>query len=303
MVVTIVGVNNNSGLEYDNLIIKSVLSENGFEVEYVDLNKKFTPLNKESAISIFLEVYDFRYFSAKNILIPNQEWFPLNKINELNFFNSIFCKTHYAFDIFKKYHNNVRYIGFSSRDLFDEYIEKKYICFHSSGKSKAKGTSFVMEAWEKNSDLPQLNLISNFFIPTDFTQSPIIHNFFLDNENYRKIANECLIHIFPSQVEGFGHVLNEARSCASVLITIDYPPMNELSKKNLIAPTSIYKIPDRLGEVAFIEANSIAKLIKKIILRNDLVEIGKKNRQLFLKNDLDFKKRLLLNLSTLRSLT
>ena len=36
------------------------------------------------------------------------------------------------------------------------------------------------------------------------------------------------VHICTSQMEGFGHYINEARASSALIITLDAPPMNEL---------------------------------------------------------------------------
>jgi len=87
--ITIIAHNNNSGLTKDIIILTDILSKIG-KVEFRDNSDKLEPLSDDNEICIFLESLDRRYYGKYNILIPNQEWFFREWIQELVNFQSIF---------------------------------------------------------------------------------------------------------------------------------------------------------------------------------------------------------------------
>ena len=293
MFVTIIGRENGVGLSKDKALLTAILQENNFTVEFRSISW-FKPLHPDCDICIHTEVVDLRYFGKKNILIPNQEWFYKKWLIHLKKFDAIFCKTKYATDIFNKYHDNALHIGFTSVDHYKNGT-KNLECFHSQGKSKAKGTRFLIEAW-KNDSLPKLNLVSRGKQKVKYGDIKV-YNRFLPEEKFKSIMNECLIHIYPCQVEGFGHCINESKSCGAVVVTTDYAPMNE-HVSNFVIP--VYKkkyFSSFLGESVIVRPSDISKIVKNLLNRNDLHEIGQKNRESFLANDQVFRQKFILALN------
>jgi glycosyltransferase involved in cell wall biosynthesis len=47
----------------------------------------------------------------------------------------------------------------------------------------------------------------------------------------RQLQTDTPVHICPSQSEGWGHTINEARAVGALVLTTDYPPMNEFVSK------------------------------------------------------------------------
>ena len=108
-------------------------------------------------------------------------------------------------------------------------------CLHVCGNSIQKGTATVLDAW-RLSDLPPLEVYSygdgartlrglhaaggipkNVRISLRSESASVI----------REASNRCLIHVYPSTVEGFGHSIAQALACGSVVVTTDAPPMCE----------------------------------------------------------------------------
>ena len=291
MNVAIIGRENNSGLEKDKKILTKLLMDNGIAVTFRSIDD-YLPLDKDTDICLFTEVVDDRYYGKKNILIPNQEWFHRRWLPSLENFDSIFCKSHFAVSLFREHHRNVVYTGFTSLDLYSEE-EKMLQCFHSQGQSNAKGTPYILEAWE-DSSLPLMHVVTS--IPESNRSNLIVYDKKLSEAAYIKLINQCLIHICPSMTEGFGHCINEAKSCGAVVITTNFPPMNEIISSYLVPADKIFLIPDRLGYCATVNPSELNKTIKKLIPKNTLLNIGRKNRQDFLKNDRRFGEKFLFEL-------
>jgi len=51
---------------------------------------------------------------------------------------------------------------------------------------------------------------------------------FMSENDYQSEVAQHGIQICTSQMEGFGHYINEARSIGALVLTLDAPPMNEL---------------------------------------------------------------------------
>merc|ERR1711998_135134 len=97
-------------------------------------------------------------YAPVNILIPNQEWYYHTWVDYIDDFDFILTKTRYGYDIFKslvKDKDKVHYMGWKSKDMYEENIEKDYTkCFHLAGGSIYKHTQDLIDNWNEN--LPEL---------------------------------------------------------------------------------------------------------------------------------------------------
>lgn len=278
-VLSIVGRDNHSGLTKDRDILMSIL---GGEFSSIDHYEE-----KKREICIFTEIVDSRYYGKYNILIPNQEWFFRGWIKELKNFQAIWVKTWLAYKIFKPMHPNVKYIGFTSVDMYRE-VEKVRECFHTQGRSSDKGTELLMQ-WHPQA--PFMHMISKNNVKRAVNVR--MYTTRLEQEYFELLANRCLIHVCPSTMEGFGHYINEAKSMGNVVVTTDAAPMNELIKDSrfLCRVVGAEHKPSCLGTWTRTNYKELHQTIQNI-LKLELEEIGQANRREFLEQNLTFKETL-----------
>ncbi|KAJ3120233.1 hypothetical protein HK100_012888 [Physocladia obscura] len=117
---------------------------------------------------------------------------------------------------------------------------------HTFGSSGRKSSFAVFDCWEMHPEWPTLILIGNTR-PVQFRmrhwsaelkakgeprhfkfpKNVRVINDRLDVAHLRALQYQSAVHICPSEQEGYGHYINEARSLGSVVLTTAYPPMNE----------------------------------------------------------------------------
>lgn len=110
---------------------------------------------------------------------------------------------------------------------------------HTAGSSSWKGTKTILRCWMTRRSLPPLDLyirLENFQSMFDARHLAFIRK----NPNIRvkldkvdvmqfgRIMTESAFFLCPSQMEGYGHYINQARAAGGVIITTQAEPMNEL---------------------------------------------------------------------------
>ena len=278
MKLAIISTKYGNGLKKDYKIIKDCLGPI-YEISYCNIESPFKLLHDE--VRIFLEVIDERYLGKHNILIPNQEWFEEKWISLLPKFNLILTKSYYAKNIFAKLHGNVQYVGFTSLDLYQP-APKKFQFFHSQGKSRAKKTQLILDSWLP--EYPPLICISRDYPPSK-AQDNILHiDKHVKSELYTKLLNESLIALCPSDSEGFGHYINEARACKSLVMTTDAPPMNEFRNSLLFKVDHVVEQAEMLDKFWNISIDTFRQGMSRVLSldTNVLLGIGAQNRKNFL---------------------
>lgn len=219
------------GLKNDVGIMSDTLEKIGFRT-MVTKRAWQKPVLSRPLITIFFEQVhtDLLNYSPVNLLFPNPEFSkPENCLNHLHKIDYIICKSKNTEAIFRNYHNAVYYTSFSSHDKYLP-AEKTREFVHLPGKSTHKGTRRLIDLWNMNPDLPMLNIYNYSPDYSDSISAKNInyHRLFIDDQAYSEIQNRYLFHICPSETEGFGHYINEAKSTGAVIFTTDAPPMNEL---------------------------------------------------------------------------
>jgi len=185
------------------------------------------------------------FFCRRRIYIPNVEWITSSDEEAIATFpmDAVFYKNAFTANIVETlgtaHRVPLRIItGWTSVDLATRQprcgTASDFTTFlHVRGVSVQKQTNAVIQAWLENPDFPQLTVVATmrdgFEVPVALRATPNLEIVCrrLSTQELRELQKKQGVHICPSEAEGFGHSLNEARSCAAVLITTDGPPMHD----------------------------------------------------------------------------
>ena len=232
---------NGVGLEQDCRLLKGLLESWGHRVNLVHY-KRIDAGCPRADINIFVETIASALFpfAKQQWFIPNQEWFcPWDHTNSMPKMDRILCKTRDAVRIFKELYsevsNRVEYIGFESRDLYDPSIPRVRRFLHLAGQSRYKNSTAVsycfahcFDDWDPKE---RIELIFIGAYPEEVALAKDAKNVRYiqraSDSELKHLMNECLFHVIPSGAEGYGHAIHEALSCGNIVITTDFPPMNE----------------------------------------------------------------------------
>ena len=153
---------------------------------------------------------------------------------------------------------------------------------HVKGKSGLKHSRQVLECWATHPSWPLLTVVgdvpwgeretqavinlTNVFItprphPPSEPGGPPASEKLATFDELRLLLNGIGVHLCPSEREGFGHYLNEARAVSAYVVTTDHPPMNEMVSQGqtgfLIKPAYTHSYTEwmALGDLTHIIAH------------------------------------------------
>lgn len=250
---------------------------------------------------IIIETTNKPIHPEKDLILVNLDWTDFN-----NAPNTLLCKTKQAYRILKKKFKNkeVVYTGFTSVDRFRRNRGMDYNRFiHICGKSPYKGTLKIVEAWINHPEFPRLTIkvydgmysdIQNM-LKNKVVKNLEINNDFVSEDELSELYNACGIHLCPSNAEGWGHYIAEAKSAKAVVLYTNAPCMNEtftdgVDGISIDCDTSAPIITNGVCPFYEIDPINVAKAVQKV-LSLPLAEkqrIGNNARASYLKNDADF---------------
>lgn len=286
------------GLYNSGNIVYKTLKEAGYKARLVEVYSNEILLLK-SRLNIFLEKITKRLlkYAKYNVLIPNPEW----DYHDIEYINDnidfIIAKTKDCERIFKQFFPNVGYTSFTSKDIYTgNNVGRKYV--HFAGKSIHKGTEAVINLWNNKKDLPRLYLYSyeNKYDRLIKTDNIIYIYDKLNDDDIKYLQNKYLFHLCPSEYEGFGHQINEAKSASSIVFTTDAPPMNELITNDFgYLIQSKFKGKHRKANLYTINDDDFYhKIMESMELSETEIEEKRlKSRQSFIANDTFFKQSII----------
>ena len=253
-----------SGIATDARVVQSVYPD--AEVFETGQGSSYFDSKDPVDVQFHLEHYlarDDAYPAQQNYIFVNQEFLFDWDIDALRSGKATaLCKTRHACDVLDSLGIKGEFVGFSSPDIRNESIAKDpQLIVHLAGLSWLKGTLEVLQGWfehggtnldatllitHQRSDYAPLTAVRSYWESLNpernveyrgisglekkdnvyFSRGP------LSEEMIAELANAAPIHLCPSIVEGWGHIIDSARSVGAVIITTDAAPMNELVDSN-----------------------------------------------------------------------
>jgi hypothetical protein len=172
----------------------------------------------------------FLHEAARNVLVPNPEWFDRRDLAFLDAADGVWAKTSLAERLFAARGCRTTRIGFDSIDRYQPAIARQAQFLHLAGRSPLKGTARLLALWHRHPEWPVLTIVQD--LEPEAQQRKGTHNIvwrgFLPDEELRTLQNAHRFQLCTSEAEGWGHYIAEAMSVAAVTLTCDGPPMNEL---------------------------------------------------------------------------
>jgi len=208
------------------------------------------------------------------VLIPNPEYIDDAILTLAGQCNHVWHKSRLSFDRLAPTFLSAKHtlVGFTSCDPSTRVTS--YTSFiHAIGNVFThRNTSTVVQCWSARPDWPNLHVLFhggdlNLKL-SDFRPDSNIHpkSGWLEIDAYLWLAGDHGIHLCTSEVEGFGHYINEARALGALVVTTDAPPMNELVDNEcgvLVKPRTT--IPMNFGTRFLIDPEDFAVTVDKIL--------------------------------------
>jgi len=263
------------------------------DVVHAALNKDFVVyhnLPKRCDIGIHFEIPKISWWHLfkKNYWFPNPEW-TYSYWLKYNKRFTILAKSLHAFNIFSGLRFNTIYTGFTSQDRHIAEQDKDEKWLHLIGKSRQKNTEAVIDAFNYSEPLTIVSHgRADYRSLVESKNITYIYEYLADEE-LRALQNSHKFHICPSEAEGFGHYINEARSVGAVIITSDYAPMSEL-----ITDATGLRVRGHIGESMGLSNKFEVRSedISKAVLAAKKLDTGPAARAAFLRDKTDFETRL-----------
>ena len=303
MKINIITHNNQFGLSHDCCILELALKKKfkNLKINFVDFYKYKCEI---ADINIYLETVSniFMHRAKYNILIPNQEYYYKSWVNYIPLFDKILVKSEYARNIFETYTNKIEYIGWKSTDRYMHTITKNYNkCLHVCGNSIHKNTQTIIDLWK--SEYPELIIVYNSKnhrlskLKIKKQDNILYLSERQSDEKFNILFNSYGIHLCLSEMEGFGHYINEAKLCKSLVVSLDAPPMNTLINNNLgilVNYNKKTKFKHTLGSKYSIDSVSFHNTITNIMkmTENDKIKLGNNARKNSLESHKNYDNRI-----------
>lgn len=268
-----------AGMLMDGDLVKHILKSRGYDIEIVIHDKKNNQKNREVDLQFYEEHYLEGYPAKQSFMFIHHEFLYDRDVEALRKYPNLIAiaKTHTAEELLTKLvgANKVIYTSWMTSHiqfLLDEKVDPKLVV-HLAGTSPFKGTLEVIKAWQKANTKDHYLLILHRPDRITYLDNSIeywdslnkdsisdgepisklgidnlerVGNMYLCKTNVSKstldlLINIASIHLCPSIVEGWGHIIGQALASGKVAITTDAPPMNELVNNNtglLVKPAS-----------------------------------------------------------------
>ena len=211
-------------------------------------NAASVPFAPTSRCAVFIErVFEHPLLAAygRLALLPNPEWLTEGDARRAQgLITEVWHKTKFsaarlAAILPDKAHHH---LGFTSPAGLAPVSNHERLA-HFGGKSRTRHTQDLIDLWLADPCLPLLTLQAygrDLSVPRWIAcQNLDLFMGHLAEKDYREAFSAHGIHLCTSQVEGFGHYINEARAIGALIVTLDGPPMNELVDANcgILIPT------------------------------------------------------------------
>lgn len=216
---------NGIGLTTDVHLLTEWLTDCGFDVQFVDWRAR---MMRRCHLAVFIELLNptLVYYAVATVGILNLEWLPQRWAPQLRRLTQVWARSAESEQLMRGWGlPRVHRTGFLGSDLYDTRVPREVSCLHMRGASGLKGTGAVLQAWADNPGLPALTVISHDPIPHPPKGVTVLPR--VDESTLRRLANQCLIHVCPSESEGWGHYICEGLSCGALVVTTDASPMSE----------------------------------------------------------------------------
>ncbi|KAJ3022111.1 UNVERIFIED_CONTAM: hypothetical protein HDU68_009310 [Siphonaria sp. JEL0065] len=253
---------------------------------------KSTYLHSEHLTKTLLHIPNVR-----NWWIPNIEQILEQHAVYVPHMHKFLCKTQITCKLLAQYFRTnkihdkspvdapLKFMSHSSPDVKKDLDARKmpfYIdysrFFHSYGSSGRKNTPALIECWKRHPEWPRLTIVGNkdkkeFGFTDDNVPTNMRIYSRLPIGELRDLQMRNGIHLCPSQMEGYGHYINEARSLGALVVTTDAAPMNEMvfdgvngiliyhDKGNLTTKT----FPPQFMYEVYLTADEICSAVERVL--------------------------------------
>jgi glycosyltransferase involved in cell wall biosynthesis len=212
--------------------------------------------------------------ASHKVLVPNPEWLEDAMVRLAKQCDQVWHKSRVSVDLLRSLLPDAKhcFVGFTSCDPGTRVVNHTSFLHARGHFATRRNTNAVLQCWQERPDWPDLH-IRFHGDNVNIGSSGFLHNRnihlqpgWLERGDYLRMARDHGIHLCTSEVEGFGHYINEARALGALVVTTDAPPMNELvDAESGILVTPNAAVPFNFGTRYLIDPKDLEAAIDQVV--------------------------------------